>query len=66
MDEGIRLTGKRALVTAAQAKEFARREAIQNRIVEPDELAPMAVLPCSDADSAITGQMINVDGGFKV
>src|SRR5215469_7737319 len=48
------------------AKQFAYGQRIQRRVVEPDELGPMAVLLCSDAGSAVTGQVVFVDGGFKV
>ena len=48
------------------AKQFAYGQSIQRRVVEPDELGPMAVLLCSDAGSAVTGQVVYVDGGFKV
>ena len=36
------------------------------RILEPEELGPMAVLLASPDGGGITGQMINVDGGYKV
>jgi len=39
---------------------------LQGRILEPEELAPMAVLLASDAGSGITGQVISVDGGYRV
>jgi NAD(P)-dependent dehydrogenase (short-subunit alcohol dehydrogenase family) len=48
------------------ARQFANSQSIQRRVVEPDELGPMAVLLCSDAGSAVTGQVVYVDGGFKV
>lgn len=53
-------------VSAAEAKRFAENQNIQKRIVEPDELGAMAALLASDAGSAITGQVISVDGGFMV
>jgi meso-butanediol dehydrogenase / (S,S)-butanediol dehydrogenase / diacetyl reductase len=52
--------------TVEGAKQFANSQSIQRRVVEPDELGPMAVLLCSDAGSAVTGQVVFVDGGFKV
>lgn len=52
--------------TAAEARAFAAGQAIQNRIVEPDELGPMAAFLASDAASAITGQVVRADGGFMV
>ena len=35
-------------------------------VLEPAELAPMAVLLASDAGAGITGQVINVDGGYRL
>ncbi|HEV3112443.1 MAG TPA: SDR family NAD(P)-dependent oxidoreductase [Candidatus Binataceae bacterium] len=52
--------------TVEGARQFANSQSIQRRVVEPDELGPMAVLLCSDAGSAVTGQVVYVDGGFKV
>lgn len=53
-------------VSPEEAKRSAENENIQNRIVEPDELGPMAALLASDAASAITGQVVSVDGGYMV
>ena len=53
-------------VSAAEAKAKASAECLQNRIIEPDELGPMAVLIASDAGHGITGQVLSVDGGYKV
>jgi NAD(P)-dependent dehydrogenase (short-subunit alcohol dehydrogenase family) len=39
---------------------------LQNRILEPEELGPMAALLAADASAGITGQVISVDGGYKV
>lgn len=52
--------------TAQEAHDFAAAQAIQNRIIEPDELGPMAAFLVSDAAAAITGQVVRVDGGFMV
>jgi NAD(P)-dependent dehydrogenase (short-subunit alcohol dehydrogenase family) len=35
-----------------------------NRFVEPHEVAAVMLFLCSDASSAMTGQAINVTGGF--
>ncbi len=53
-------------VDAATAKARASAECLQNRIIEPDELGPMAVLLASDDGHGITGQVLSVDGGYKV
>jgi NAD(P)-dependent dehydrogenase (short-subunit alcohol dehydrogenase family) len=37
--------------------------ALQNRLIEPDEIAEMAVFLASDSARGITGQAINVCGG---
>ena len=37
---------------------------IQKRLLEPEELAPMAVLLASEEARGITGQEVSVDGGF--
>lgn len=39
---------------------------LQNRILEPEELGPMAALLAAPESAGITGQVISVDGGYKV
>ena len=51
---------------AAGAKAMAEAENLQRRILEPDELGPMAALLAAEESGGITGQVISVDGGFKV
>jgi NAD(P)-dependent dehydrogenase (short-subunit alcohol dehydrogenase family) len=48
------------------AKESAESENIQQRILEPRELAPMAVLLACPESAGITGQVISVDGGYRI
>lgn len=45
---------------------MVKSENLQHRIIEPDELGPMAVLLAAPESAAITGQVISVDGGYKV
>jgi NAD(P)-dependent dehydrogenase (short-subunit alcohol dehydrogenase family) len=51
---------------AAGAHAVAARETLQNRVLEPEELGPMAALLAADESAGITGQVISVDGGYKV
>ncbi len=51
---------------AASARAIVERENLQNRILEPEELGPMAVLLAAEISAGITGQVISVDGGYKV
>jgi NAD(P)-dependent dehydrogenase (short-subunit alcohol dehydrogenase family) len=53
-------------VTAEEAKAAASRESAQNRVLEPEELAGMATLLASDDGRGITGQVISVDGGYRL
>ncbi len=53
-------------VSVEEAQQGARADSLQQRILEPEELGPMAVLLASPDGGGITGQMINVDGGYKV
>jgi meso-butanediol dehydrogenase/(S,S)-butanediol dehydrogenase/diacetyl reductase len=60
--------GAAALGTTAQAlRAQAESENAQKRLVEPEELGPMAALIASETGGkAITGQVISVDGGYRV
>jgi 2-hydroxycyclohexanecarboxyl-CoA dehydrogenase len=51
---------------AAAAKVKAEAQTVQGRVLEPRELAPMAVLLAGPDAAGITGQTISVDGGYKV
>jgi NAD(P)-dependent dehydrogenase (short-subunit alcohol dehydrogenase family) len=50
----------------AGAVAKAAVHSVQGRVLEPEELAPMAVLLASPEGAGITGQTIAVDGGYKV
>lgn len=52
--------------TAAAEEEQAAQENLQHRVLEADELAGMATLLAADDGRGITGQVISVDGGYKV
>jgi NAD(P)-dependent dehydrogenase (short-subunit alcohol dehydrogenase family) len=49
---------------AARAK--AEVQSVQRRVLDPEELVPMAVLLASPEGGGTTGQVIAVDGGYKV
>ena len=51
---------------AAEARAWRSSENLPNRILEPEELGPMAALLAAPESAGITGQVISVDGGFKV
>jgi meso-butanediol dehydrogenase / (S,S)-butanediol dehydrogenase / diacetyl reductase len=50
----------------AGAKSFLARDNLLGRILEPEELGPMAALLAAPESAGITGQVISVDGGYKV
>ena len=52
--------------TAEQEEARAAAESLQNRVLEADELAGMATLLAGPDGRGITGQVISVDGGYKV
>jgi len=51
-------------IEEAQATAFA--DALQHRILEAEELSGMAVLLCAADGRGITGQVISVDGGYRI
>jgi len=48
------------------AKAALARDHLLGRILEPEELGPMAALLAAPESGGITGQVISVDGGYKV
>jgi NAD(P)-dependent dehydrogenase (short-subunit alcohol dehydrogenase family) len=64
------LTQKNALLLAEKthkpvedAVEMLKRASPQNRLIDPAEVASLAVMLAGEAAKGITGQAINVDGG---
>lgn len=51
---------------AEGAKKRAGAQTLQNRVLEPEELGPMAAMLASPDAGGITGQVISVDGGYGV
>jgi NAD(P)-dependent dehydrogenase (short-subunit alcohol dehydrogenase family) len=58
--------GKAMGVDGATARTMVENDNLQKRILEPEELGPMAALLASEVSAGITGQVISVDGGYKV
>jgi enoyl-[acyl-carrier-protein] reductase (NADH) len=52
--------------TVDEAMAVARSENAQHRVLEADELAGMATLLASDDGAGITGQVVSVDGGYRL
>ena len=50
----------------ASVRAAIEADNLQRRILEPEELAPMAALLAAPESAGITGQVISVDGGYKV
>jgi enoyl-[acyl-carrier-protein] reductase (NADH) len=44
----------------------AHRDNVQHRVLEPEELTGMATLLASAEGAGITGQVISVDGGYRI
>ena len=57
---------RRAGTSVEEAIESASSESAQHRVLEPEELAGMATLLASDDGAGITGQVISVDGGYRL
>jgi NAD(P)-dependent dehydrogenase (short-subunit alcohol dehydrogenase family) len=53
-------------VSVEQAQQVALDANVQHRILEPEELCGLVALLCGDEGGGITGQVINVDGGYGI
>jgi NAD(P)-dependent dehydrogenase (short-subunit alcohol dehydrogenase family) len=61
--ENARRMAERTGKTAEDVLALFAASAPQNRLIEPDEVAALAVLLAGEKSAAITGQAISVDGG---
>ena len=52
--------------TVEEAMAVAHADNAQHRVLEAEELAGMATLLASDDGAGITGQVISVDGGYRL
>jgi len=50
-------------MSEAQARETLAKTSPQHRLIEPEEVASIAVFLAQDSSKGITGQAINIDGG---
>ena len=60
---GIENITRKTGLSADQAMESIKKTSPQNRIIDPEEVAALALLLASDEGRGINGQAINVDGG---
>lgn len=60
---GIKNITQKTRLSADEAMESIKKMSPQNRIIEPEEVASVALLLASDDGRGINGQAINVDGG---
>ena len=57
---------KRDKISENEARTNAEAESAQRRILDPGELGPMTMLLASSEGASITGQVIGVDGGYRL
>ena len=63
---GIQRLAERFDTDVEGAKARLAADNLLDRILEPEELGPMAALLAAPESAGITGQVISVDGGYKV
>jgi NAD(P)-dependent dehydrogenase (short-subunit alcohol dehydrogenase family) len=50
----------------SEAQRRAEADNVQHRVLEPEELCGMLVLLASPAGASVTGQVLSVDGGYRI
>jgi NAD(P)-dependent dehydrogenase (short-subunit alcohol dehydrogenase family) len=63
---GIERLAERLGTDVEGGKRHLGQDNLLKRILEPEELGPMAALLAAPESGGITGQVISVDGGYKV
>jgi NAD(P)-dependent dehydrogenase (short-subunit alcohol dehydrogenase family) len=58
--------GQHLGMTTEEARAYAAGQCVQNRIMEPEDIAAMALYLASEDGARITGQVISVDGGYHL
>ncbi len=62
-DGSVANISARTGMSAEQARETLAKSSPQHRLIEPEEVAAIAVFLAQDSSKGITGQAINIDGG---
>lgn len=62
-DASVSNISTRTGMTEAQARETLEKMSPQHRLIEPEEIAALAVYLAQETSRGITGQAINIDGG---
>lgn len=62
-DNSVANISSRTGMSEAQARETLTKTSPQHRLIEPEEVASIAVFLAQESSKGITGQAINVDGG---
>ena len=62
-DGSVANISARTGMSEAQARETLAKSSPQRRLIEPEEVASIAVFLAQDSSKGITGQAINIDGG---
>ena len=62
-DGSVANISARTGMSQAQARETLTKTSPQHRLIEPEEVASIAVFLAQDSSKGITGQAINIDGG---
>lgn len=60
------LIGKQQGISADAAREQAESQNVQHRVLAPEDLTGMAAFLASEEGLGVTGQVLSVDGGYKI